>query len=146
MRQPHLARPDAGAERMSAVATRTGTASARRSIFDKCRAYSIPDELKAAGLFPFFRTIESGQDPVVMMNGREMVMLGSNNYLGLTSHPKVKEAAIAAVKKYGAGCAGSRLLNGTLDIHVRLEERLAEFMKKPACITFSTGFFVNIGV
>ena len=75
-----------------------------------------------------------------------MVMLGSNNYLGLTSHPKVKEAAIAAVRKYGAGCAGSRLLNGTLDIHVELEERLAAFMKKPACVTFSTGFDVNLGV
>jgi 8-amino-7-oxononanoate synthase len=81
-----------------------------------------------------------------MMGGREMVMLGSNNYLGLTSHPKIKEAAIAAVRKYGAGCAGSRLLNGTLDIHVQLEERLADFMKKPACVTFSTGFGVNLGV
>jgi 8-amino-7-oxononanoate synthase len=81
-----------------------------------------------------------------MMGGREMVMLGSNNYLGLTSHPKVKEAAIAAVKKYGAGCAGSRLLNGTLDIHIKLEERLAQFMKKPACVTFSTGFLVNLGI
>lgn len=74
-----------------------------------------------------------------------MVMLGSNNYLGLTSHPKVKEAAIAAVRKYGAGCAGSRFLNGTLDIHVQLEERLAAFMRKPACITFSTGFLANLG-
>ncbi|MFI5182156.1 MAG: aminotransferase class I/II-fold pyridoxal phosphate-dependent enzyme [Thermoanaerobaculia bacterium] len=120
--------------------------SAGRAIFQKCREYTIPDELKAAGLFPYFRTIESGQDPVVMMNGREMVMLGSNNYLGLTSHPKVKEAAIAAVRKYGAGCAGSRLLNGTLDIHVKLEERLAEFMKRPACVAFSTGFGVNLGV
>ncbi|HQR44743.1 MAG TPA: pyridoxal phosphate-dependent aminotransferase family protein [Thermoanaerobaculia bacterium] len=102
--------------------------------------------MKAAGIFPYFRMIESGQDPVVTMNGREMVMLGSNNYLGLTSHPKVKEAAIAAVRKYGAGCAGSRLLNGTLDIHIQLEERLAGFMKKPACVTFSTGFAVNLGV
>jgi 8-amino-7-oxononanoate synthase len=83
---------------------------------------------------------------VVTIDGREMVMLGSNNYLGLTSHPKIKERAIAALKKYGAGCAGSRLLNGTLDIHVELEERLADFMKKPACLTFSTGFLVNLGV
>ncbi len=81
-----------------------------------------------------------------MMGGREMVMLGSNNYLGLTSHPKIKERAIEAIRKYGAGCAGSRLLNGTLDIHVELEERLAVFMKKPACVTFSTGFLVNLGV
>jgi 8-amino-7-oxononanoate synthase len=117
-----------------------------RSLFDKCRTYTVPDDLRAAGLFTFFRTIESGQDPVVTMGGREMVMLGSNNYLGLTSHPKIKERAIEAVRKYGAGCAGSRLLNGTLDIHVELEERLAIFMKKPACVTFSTGFMVNLGV
>ncbi len=117
-----------------------------RSIFDKCRTYTAPDDLRALGLFTFFRTIESGQDPVVMMGGREMVMLGSNNYLGLTSHPKIKERAIEAIRKYGAGCAGSRLLNGTLDIHVELEERLAAFMKKPACVTFATGFQVNLGV
>ena len=117
-----------------------------RSLFDKCRTYTVPDDLRAAGLFTFFRTIESGQDPVVTMGGREMVMLGSNNYLGLTSHPKIKERAIEAIRKYGAGCAGSRLLNGTLDIHVELEERLAVFMKKPACVTFSTGFLVNLGV
>jgi 8-amino-7-oxononanoate synthase len=129
------------------AASRAGSPSfGNRPIFEKCRTYTAPDELRAAGLFTFFRTIESGQDPVVMMGGREMVMLGSNNYLGLTSHPKIKEAAIAAVKKYGAGCAGSRLLNGTLDIHVQLEERLADFMKKPACVTFSTGFLVNLGV
>jgi 8-amino-7-oxononanoate synthase len=119
---------------------------ARVSLFDKCRKYTVPDEIKAAGVWTYFRTIESGQDPVVTMKGREMVMLGSNNYLGLTSHPKVKEAAVAAVRKYGAGCAGSRFLNGTLDIHVQLEERLADFMRKPACITFSTGFLANLGV
>jgi 8-amino-7-oxononanoate synthase len=122
------------------------TPAGNRSILEKCRTYTAPDELRALGLFTFFRTIESGQDPVVMMGGREMVMLGSNNYLGLTSHPKIKERAIEAIRKYGAGCAGSRLLNGTLDIHVELEERLAAFMKKPACVTFSTGFQVNLGV
>ncbi len=115
-------------------------------IFDKCRKFTLPEEIRAAGLYSYFRVLESGQDPVVTIDGREMVMLGSNNYLGLTSHPKVKEAAIAAVRKYGSGCAGSRLLNGTLDIHVELEERLAAFMKKPACITFSTGFSVNLGI
>jgi 8-amino-7-oxononanoate synthase len=147
MTETRLARPvAAGAEEMSGVTVRSTGSSPGRSIFAKCRAYTTPDELKTAGLFPYFRTIESGQDPVVMMNGREMVMLGSNNYLGLTSHPKIKEAAIAAVRKYGAGCAGSRLLNGTLDIHIQLEERLAGFMKKPACVTFSTGFQVNLGV
>src|SRR5262245_30614572 len=115
------------------------------SIFEKCRKYTTPDEIKAAGVYNFFRVIESGQDPVVTLGGGEMVMLGSNNYLGLTSHPKVKERAAEALKKYGSGCAGSRFLNGTLDIHVELEERLAAFMKKPACITFSTGFLANIG-
>lgn len=117
----------------------------RVSILDKTRRYTVPDEIKAAGVWTYFRMLESGQDPVVTMDGHEMVMLGSNNYLGLTSHPKVKEAAIAAVRKYGAGCSGSRFLNGTLDIHVKLEERLAEFMRKPACITFSTGFLANLG-
>lgn len=118
----------------------------RAPILEKTRKYTVPDEIKAAGLWTYFRTIESGQDPLVTRNGHEMVMLGSNNYLGLTSHPKVKEAAIAATRKYGAGCAGSRFLNGTLDIHVVLEERLAAFMRKPACITFSTGFLANLGV
>ena len=115
-------------------------------IFEKCRKYTVPDEIQAAGVYNFFRVIESGQDPVVTIAGREMVMLGSNNYLGLTSHPKIKERAIAALNKYGAGSAGSRFLNGTLDIHVELEERLADFMKKPACITFSTGFLANLGI
>jgi 8-amino-7-oxononanoate synthase len=93
-----------------------------------------------------YREIGSAQDPVVTMDGQKVVMLGSNNYLGLTSHPKVKEAAIEATKKYGTGCAGSRLLNGTLDIHVRLEERLANFMKRKAVAVFSTGYGVNVGV
>jgi len=147
MTEIRLARPAAaGSAGAYAEAAMPPVASTGRAIFEKCRSYTTPDDMKAAGLFPYFRTIESGQDPVVMMNGREMVMLGSNNYLGLTSHPKVKEAAIAAVRKYGAGCAGSRLLNGTLDIHIKLEERLAGFMKKPACVTFSTGFAVNLGV
>jgi 8-amino-7-oxononanoate synthase len=141
------ARPAAAhGEATPAVGREAAPRTGNRSIFEKCRTYTAPDEIKAAGLYTYFRTIESGQDPVVRMNGREMVMLGSNNYLGLTSHPKIKEAAIAAVRKYGAGCAGSRFLNGTLDIHVQLEERLADYMKRPACITFSTGFSVNLGV
>ena len=147
MRQHHGARPAAAEDESMLARSHVATEPAlSRSLFDKCRTYTVPDELRAAGLFTFFRTIESGQDPVVMMGGREMVMLGSNNYLGLTSHPKIKERAIEAIRKYGAGCAGSRLLNGTLDIHVELEERLAVFMKKPACVTFSTGFLVNLGV
>lgn len=116
------------------------------ALFDKCREYSRADDLKAVGLYPYFKPISESEDTVVVVEGEKRIMLGSNNYLGLTSHPKIKEAAIAAVRKYGAGCAGSRLLNGTLDIHVQLEERLAAFMKKPACVTFSTGFLVNLGV
>jgi 8-amino-7-oxononanoate synthase len=115
-------------------------------IFKKCYDFHDADAVKATGLYPYFRTISSAQDPVVTMNGREVVMLGSNNYLGLTNHPEVKAAAQAAIAKYGTGCAGSRFLNGTLDIHVQLEEILARFVNKPAAITFSTGFQVNLGV
>ena len=99
----------------------------------------------AAGVWPYFRVIESAQDPEVRIDGKSLIMLGSNNYLGLTNHPKVKEAAQAAISRYGAGCAGSRFLNGTLDIHVQLEEKLARFMGKEAAVTFSTGFQVNLG-
>ncbi|UCF89638.1 MAG: pyridoxal phosphate-dependent aminotransferase family protein [bacterium] len=100
----------------------------------------------AAGIYPYFRMIESQQDPVVMMDSREVVMCGSNNYLGLTSHPKVKEAAIEAIRKYGTGCAGSRFLNGTLDIHVELEEKLAHFFRKEAALVYATGYQTNLGV
>ncbi|MDP2157530.1 MAG: pyridoxal phosphate-dependent aminotransferase family protein, partial [Nitrospirota bacterium] len=96
--------------------------------------------------YPYFRIIESAQDPEVVIDGRKMIMVGSNNYLGLTNHPKVKEACIEAVRKYGSGCAGSRFLNGTLDIHVQLEEKLARFIRKEAALVFSTGFQVNLGV
>lgn len=115
-------------------------------IFEKCFKFNAAKELQKAGVYPFFRVIESAQDPEVVINGRKMIMVGSNNYLGLTNHPKVKEAAIKAVKKYGTGCAGSRFLNGTLDIHVKLEEKLARFMRKEAALVFSTGFQVNLGV
>jgi len=114
--------------------------------FEKCYRYEDPARVRAAGLYSFFRVIESAQDPEVYHDGRRMVMLGSNNYLGLTNDPRVKEAAIEAVRKYGSGCAGSRFLNGTLDLHVRLERRLAEFMRQEAAVTFSTGFQVNLGV
>ena len=100
----------------------------------------------AAGFYPYFRVVESEQDPEVMVQGKKMIMLGSNNYLGLTSHPKVKEAAVAAIKKYGSGCAGSRFLNGTLDLHVKLEEKLAAFFRKEAALTFSTGYQTNLGI
>lgn len=118
----------------------------RNDIFEKCRRFTKAKELMQVGLYPYFRTIESAQDPVVYLNGKKMIMVGSNNYLGLTNHPRVKEAAIEAIKKYGSGCAGSRFLNGTLDIHVALEEKLARFMRKEAALVFSTGFQVNLGV
>jgi 8-amino-7-oxononanoate synthase len=101
--------------------------------------------VRNAGVYSFFRIIESAQDPEVVCDGRRMIMLGSNNYLGLTNDPRVKEAAIDAIRKYGSGCAGSRFLNGTLDLHVRLEERLARFMRKGAAVTFATGYQVNLG-
>ena len=113
--------------------------------FEKCYRYPDAARVREAGVYSFFRVIESAQDPEVVLDGRRMIMLGSNNYLGLTNDPRVKEAAIEAVRKYGSGCAGSRFLNGTLDLHVRLEERLAEFMRREAAITFATGFQVNLG-
>jgi len=118
----------------------------KNDIFEKCSRFTTAKELQHADLYPFFRVIESAQDPEVIMNGKKMIMVGSNNYLGLTNHPKVKEAAIEAIRKYGSGCAGSRFLNGTLDIHVQLEEKLARFMRRDAALVFSTGFQVNLGV
>ena len=115
-------------------------------IFEKCYAFDTANAIKRAGLYPYFRTISSGQDPEVLIDGKPVVMLGSNSYLGLTNHPEVKRAAQDAITKYGTGCAGSRFLNGTLDIHVQLEEKLAAFMRKPAALAFSTGFQVNLGV
>jgi 8-amino-7-oxononanoate synthase len=115
-------------------------------LFDKCRKFTAAKEIMAAGFYPYFRVVESAQDPEVTVAGKKMIMLGSNNYLGLTNHPKVKEAAIEAVRKYGSGCAGSRFLNGTLDIHVRLEEKLAEFFRREAALTFSTGYQTNLGI
>jgi 8-amino-7-oxononanoate synthase len=115
-------------------------------VFRKCFDYQLAETVREAGVYPYFRVLESAQDPVVTIDGRELVMLGSNNYLGLTNHPEVKEAAQRALAKYGTGCAGSRLLNGTLDLHVRLEERLTAFTRREAALTFSTGFQVNLGV
>jgi 8-amino-7-oxononanoate synthase len=114
-------------------------------LFEKCHRYEVAERVRQAGVYSFFRVIESAQDPEVVLDGRRMIMLGSNNYLGLTNDPRVKEAAIDAIRKYGSGCAGSRFLNGTLDLHVRLEERLAEFMRKDAAVTFATGYQVNLG-
>lgn len=118
----------------------------QRDVFDKCRAFTRADEVRAMGLYPYFKAIEENDGPVVTIEGRRIIMAGSNNYLGLTTHPKVKEAAIAAVKKYGTGCSGSRYLNGTLDLHNELEARLADFLGKEACLLFSTGYQTNQGV
>jgi len=100
----------------------------------------------AAGIYPYFREIESDQDTVVKIDGKDVLMFGSNSYLGLTNHPKIKEAAKKAIDKYGTGCAGSRFLNGTLDIHIELEMRLADLVGKEAALCYSTGFQVNLGV
>ncbi len=100
----------------------------------------------AAGIYPYFREIESDQDTVVKIKGKDVLMFGSNSYLGLTNHPKIKEAAKKAIDKYGTGCAGSRFLNGTLDIHIQLEERLADLVGKDGALCYSTGFQVNLGV
>jgi 8-amino-7-oxononanoate synthase len=116
------------------------------ALTDKFAGYDEPQKAMQAGIYPYFRAIESEQDTVVHINGKEVLMFGSNSYLGLTNHPKVKEAAKAAIDKYGTGCAGSRFLNGTLDIHIKLEEKLADLVKKEGALCYSTGFQVNLGV
>ena len=111
-----------------------------------CASYTLADEVKAQGIYPYYRPIESGQDPVVKMNGRNVLMFGSNSYLGLSDDPRLKEAAIEAIRKYGTSCSGSRFLNGTLDIHLALEDKLARLVGKEEAVTYSTGFQVNLGV
>lgn len=116
-------------------------------LFNKClQYYPIVDTAKKAGYYPYFIPLNSEPDRRVVIKGKELIMLGSNNYLGLTTHPKLKAAAIEAIEKYGTGCTGSRFLNGTLDIHVQLEKELAEFYRKEDCIVFSTGYQTNLGV
>lgn len=123
-------------------------------LFEKCFHFTSgksvlgkgTKEAREAGLYPYFIPIQESRDTEVIINGEKKVMIGSNNYLGLTHHPKVLEAAAAAARKYGSGCTGSRFLNGTLDIHIALEEALAEFVHKEAALVFSTGFLVNLGV
>ncbi len=112
----------------------------------KLAKYTAPQEAKAAGIYPYFRAISSEQDPEVIMNGKKVLMFGSNCYSGLVNDPRIKEAAIEATKKYGTGCAGSPFLNGTLDLHKKLEARLAEYIGKEDVMIYSTGFGVNLGV
>lgn len=114
-------------------------------LFDKCRSFMDAKKLQAAGLYPFFKPIEASKGSTVTSHGTKRVMIGSNNYLGLTHHPKVMEAAKKAIDHYGTGCTGSRFLNGNLDIHEQLEARLAKFLGKEDCIVFATGFFANLG-
>lgn len=112
----------------------------------KLAKYTAPQQAKAAGVYPYFRAIESEQEPEVIINGRKVLMFGSNCYSGLVSDPRIKEAAIEATKKYGTGCAGSPFLNGTLDLHKKLERRIAEYIGKEDVMIYSTGFEVNLGV
>lgn len=117
-----------------------------KQLRSKLARYQEPQRVKALGVYPYFRAIESEQDTEVIMRGKRVLMFGSNSYLGLTNHPKIKEASIEAIRKYGTGCAGSPFLNGTLDIHIELEEKLADFVGKEKAIVYSTGFHTNIGV
>lgn len=117
----------------------------REDLFSKCRAFKTPQEVKAMGFYPYFRPISSNDGTEVIIEGKKLLMIGSNNYLGLTTDPRVKEAAINAIKQYGSSCTGSRFLNGTLDIHEELETKLAEFTNKEAALVFSTGFQTNLG-
>jgi 8-amino-7-oxononanoate synthase len=115
-------------------------------LFQKCYSFTRADEVKALGLYPYFRAIEQNEGPVVNIEGRPVIMAGSNNYHGLTIHPKVLEAAQKALKQYGTGCSGSRYLTGTLDLHIRLEEKLADFIGKEAVLLYSTGYQTAQGV
>jgi len=115
-------------------------------IFEKCERRSSADEVREKGVYPYFHALESRQDIEVIMEGKRRIMLGSNNYLGLTINQNVIEAGIKAIEKYGTGCSGSRFLNGTLKMHLKLEAELAEFLRKDAVVTFSTGFQSNLGI
>ena len=116
------------------------------ALFDKCRSFTAAREVQAAGMYPYFKAITESDDTEVVIEGKKRLMLGSNNYLGLTHHPKVLEAASKALYRYGSGCTGSRFLNGSLDLHEKLESALAEFLGKEACMVFSTGYGANLGL
>ena len=122
------------------------TKTDRPDIFTKCRNYTRAKEAMAAGVYPYFIPIEGSEDTEVMIDGKRLIMVGSNNYLGLTHHPKVLEAAEAASRRYGTGCTGSRFLNGTLDLHEKLEADLADFTGFEAALVFSTGYQTNLGI
>lgn len=149
--------PVTGARRLDALPSAEGEASLRAEepipasgrslpLLEKCRKYTRAREVQAAGLYPYFKPISDSEDSVVVIEGGRRIMLGSNNYLGLTHHPKVLEAAESALRRYGSGCTGSRFLNGTLELHERLEAELARFVGKEACLVFSTGYGANLGL
>lgn len=115
-------------------------------LFQKCRDFTRADDVKAAGLYPYFRPVEENEGPVVQIEGRKIIMAGSNNYLGLTAHPEVKAAAINAIEKYGTGCSGSRYLTGTISLHIELEKRLAAYLGTEDVLLFSTGYQTALGV
>lgn len=116
-----------------------------KNLLARTDSYTAPDEVRRAGLYPYFRVIQSEQDTEVIIDGKPVLMFGSNSYLGLTNHPKIKEAAQRATARFGTGCAGSRFLNGTLSIHIELEEALAEYLQRESVILYSTGFQANLG-
>ncbi|MDB5249807.1 MAG: bioF 1 [Segetibacter sp.] len=118
----------------------------QKQLHKKIALFKDAELVKQAGVYPYFRVITSGQDTEVVLNGKRVLMFGSNSYLGLTNHPKIEEAAKKAITKYGTGCAGSRFLNGTLDLHIEAEKKLAAFVNKESALLFSTGFQVNLGV
>jgi 8-amino-7-oxononanoate synthase len=126
--------------------TAATAAQKQYAILQKCLHPHKSDEFKAKGIWPYFKTISESEGPEVIMEGRTVLMFGSNNYLGLTSHPHVKQSAILAIEKYGTSCSGSRLLTGTIDLHLQLEEKLAQFMGKESCLLFSTGYQTSQGV
>lgn len=136
---PHVAEPAPG--KSSSTDSKNPV-----DLFQKCWSFTRADDIKAAGYYPYFRPIQENEGPVVQIEGRKVIMAGSNNYHGLTADPRVKEAARRAVEKYGTGCSGSRYLTGTLDIHVELEERLAAFFQREACLLYSTGFQTAQGI
>ena len=115
-------------------------------LFEKCYNYTAAKEAIEAGIYPYFHALETGQDTEVIINGKRTVMIGSNNYLGLTSDPRVIAASRKALDQFGTGCSGSRFLNGTLTLHMELEKELALFLNKEAALTFSTGFQTNLGI
>ena len=118
----------------------------KMDLFQKCADFKLADEYKAMGIFPYFRELQSRQDTEVIMEGKRRIMLGSNNYLGLTTDPDVVEAGLQALREFGTGCSGSRLLNGTLQLHIELENELKDFLRKEAVTTLPTGFQTNLGI